>query len=194
MRSLSDSTHSHKKPLMCSWLWFQTERVIYSLGMKSNWVRICKQFSKFQSLVIFIESGILFIFRHFFRFLISTVIAPQNIYVTYNQKTTNLTANQSIILSDEPNEVRVTLTGGSNATIIVNGVPFNTTFGFEDEAKFFRYASFSLAPELDFQEFFFECDAPPTEPDNGPQEPPTTPEQPLNTPSQPLSQNVFELQ
>lgn len=193
MRALSVSTLSPKKPLTCNWGWFQTEKKIYSLVMQSNWVRICQKFPTIQGLD-FIQTENLYNFLRFFRFLISTVIAAQNIKVIYKEQTTNLTANQNIILSDEPNEVRVTLVGGSNATIVVNGVTFDTKFGSEDDVKFFRYVSFGLAPELEFQEFFFECDEQPSEPDNGPQEPPTTPENPPDVPSKPSHPNVSELE
>lgn len=92
-------------------------------------------------------------------FLNSTGISEKNVTFTYkNYKPLNIAANQTIILADEPNEVRVTLTGGIQATIVVNGVVFNFNFGTDDNVKNFRYASFALASELDYQEFFFECD------------------------------------
>lgn len=95
-------------------------------------------------------------------FLNSTGISEKNVTFTYkNYKPLNIAANQTIILADEPNEVRVTLRGGIQATIVVNGVVFNFYFGrldTDDNVKNFRYASFALASELDYQEFFFECD------------------------------------
>lgn len=100
-------------------------------------------------------------FRCFSQFIFnSTGISEKNVTFSYkNYKPLSLGfGNQTIILADEPNEVKVTLTGGVNATIHVNNVRFPFTFGFNDDVKNFRYASFALASELDYQEFFFECD------------------------------------
>lgn len=60
-------------------------------------------------------------------------------------------------MHDELNEVRVTLNGNKNLTIVVNEVEFNTQIGLTDKVQLFRYASFILS-DVKVQEFFFNCE------------------------------------
>lgn len=76
-----------------------------------------------------------------------------------------LPASESIILVDEPNEVRIELLGGKNISINVNEVEFRFQIGAADAVKAFRHVSFSTAADAEVQEFFFNCDPLPEQPE-----------------------------
>lgn len=88
----------------------------------------------------------------------------------------DLPAKEALLLGDEPNEVRIELLGGRNVSIIVNEVQFDTQIGVEDVVKAFRYVSFSMSPETEVQEYFFNCDPLPPKPEQPETEKPEKPE------------------